>query len=69
LPEEQTPAEDVTNSFPEPDKLGCIPPKILNFYFKSILYNKLDCALYLYELIGTIDALYLSFWIILDYPF
>jgi hypothetical protein len=29
----------------EQDKPWCISPKILEFYFKSPLYNKLDCAL------------------------
>jgi hypothetical protein len=47
----------------------CIPPTFLDFLFKSLLYSKLDCALSLYELIDTVDALRLTFQIILDYLF
>jgi hypothetical protein len=35
----------------------------------SLLYNKLDCVLGSLELIDTIDALCLTFQIILDNPF
>jgi hypothetical protein len=44
--------------FLEAGKAQCIPPQSLTFFsFGSILYNKLDCALSLHELIGTIVVL------------
>jgi hypothetical protein len=41
----------------EQGKTQCIPQRILVFYFESLHYAKFDCALSLYELIGTLVAL------------
>jgi hypothetical protein len=49
--------QSVTNLFPKQGKPQCIPPITLGFSFKSLFYNKLDCALSLQKLIGTVVAL------------
>jgi hypothetical protein len=67
---EQASVEIVTNIFIlNKVSLGASHKKIFDFYFKSLLYNKFDCALSLYELINIVDVLYLTSRIILDYPF
>jgi hypothetical protein len=61
LQEELAQAEVSANPDHAQGKPRCISPIILVFYFESLLYNKLDCALSLYELIGIIVALCLPF--------
>jgi hypothetical protein len=46
-----------TNIAFEQGKSRCIPPIILGFPFNHYFYVKFDCALDLYKLSDTIDAL------------
>jgi hypothetical protein len=48
---------------------GASHQQSLTFLLNHYLYGKLDCVLSLYELISTVDALCLTFQIVLDYPF
>jgi hypothetical protein len=44
VPAEQSPAEDPANTELTLGKPRCIPPRIIVFYFESLLYNKFDYA-------------------------
>jgi hypothetical protein len=59
LQEELAQAEASTNPNHTQGKLRCIPPRILVFYFESLLYAKLDCVLSLKELIDTVVGLWI----------
>jgi hypothetical protein len=52
-----------TNIAFEQGKPPCIPLIILDFSFNHYLYVKFNCALGLYELSDTIDALWLPSWL------
>jgi hypothetical protein len=52
------------------DKSRCIPPIFLSFsFFNHYLYDMFECALSYRNCDSTVVASWLSFRIVLDYPF